>query len=47
MPTRREFALVLLPALLLIGSLLGFSCMRDAIALDDPRPLIATPPSLP
>lgn len=44
MLTRREITLVVLPAVLLIGSLLGFTCLRDNIALSDPRPLIATPP---
>lgn len=43
MSTRREIALVMLPAVLLIGGLLGFTCLRDTIALSDPRPLIATP----
>lgn len=44
MLTRREITLVVLPAVLLIGSLLGFTCLRDNIALSDPRPLITTPP---
>jgi hypothetical protein len=44
MSTRREITLILLPAVLLIGGLLGFTCLRDTIALSDPRPLIATPP---
>jgi hypothetical protein len=31
--TRSEVALIFGPALLLIGGLVGFSCIRDAIAV--------------
>lgn len=44
MPIRREVALVLVPALLLISGLVGFTCVRDTLALDDPSPLIVSPP---
>jgi len=44
MPTIREAIGLYLPAVLLIGGLAVFSCVRDATALSDPSPIQATRP---